>query len=230
MQRPLHRLGIALGLASVLGGCGGAQFEVKRDPDFDEARSTVSVVGVFQAGRMNAESWNELRGPVSTVLGRCDAAYGDDLHNANPELFTTLEESTRANGITEELLAQLAPSAAGDLLLVLSVRGRVAAATVTAADAPPSAPASTPSKRGGGPQGQHARVRGRPAEINEFGMAATIFSVKRRRSVLRLNMSYTGNDVNEAVGAFLEKLGTVLPGSQCRGWKWATATGVEGLP
>jgi hypothetical protein len=229
MPTPLHRLGIALGLGSLL-GCGGAQFEVKRDPDFDEPRPTVSVVGVFQAGRMNAETWNELRSPVSTVLGRCDAAYGDDLHNANPTLFTTLEESTRANGVTEELLAQLAPSATGDLLLVLSVRGRVATASVTAADAPPSAPAATPSKRGGGPPGQHTRARARPAEVNEFGMAATVFSVKLRRPVLRLNMGYTGTDVNEAVGAFVEKLGTLLPGSQCRGWKWATATGVEGLP
>ena len=215
---------------ALLGCCASAQFEVKRDPDFPEGPSTVSVLGVYQAGRMNAETWNDLRTPVATVLGRCDAAYGDDLHNANPSLFTTVEESTRANGVTEELLAQLAPSAEGDLILVLSVRGRVTTARVTAADAPPSAAAATPSKRGGGPQGQHTRSRGRPAEINEFGMAATIYSVRLGHSVARMNMAYTGTDLNEAISGFVEKLGTILPGATCKGWKWQTATGVEGLP
>jgi|HubBroStandDraft_6_1064221.scaffolds.fasta_scaffold229829_2 hypothetical protein len=230
MPIPLHRLGIALGLAGALTACSAAQFEVKRDPDFSEGRTTVSVLGVYQAGRMNAERWNELRSPVGALLGQCDAAYGDDLHNADPALFTTIEESTRENGVTEELLTQVAPKAVGDLIMVLSVRGRLATAKVTAADAPASAPAATPSKRGGGPQGQHARVHGRPAEFNEFGMAATIYSVRLHRGVVRLDMTYAGTDIDEAVRSFVEKLGTILPGSTCRGWKWPTSTGVEGLP
>jgi hypothetical protein len=230
MPIPFHRLGIAIGLAGSLVACSSAQFEVKHDPEFNGERATVSVLGVFQAGRMNAESWNELRTPVGTLLGRCDAAYGDDLHNAEPTLFTIVEESTRANGVTEDLLAQMAPRANGDTIMVLSLRGRIATAKVTAADAPPGAPAATPSKRGGGPQGQHPRTHGRLAEINEFGMAATIFSVRLHRSVARLNMTYTGTDHEEAVRSFVEKLGTILPGATCRGWKWATSTGVEGLP
>jgi hypothetical protein len=229
MPTLLHRLGTTIAVACALLGCGGAQFEVRRDPEFAEGKSTVSVLGVFQGGSMNAESWAALRAPLATVLGKCDAAYGDDLRNADPDLFTTVDQSVRENGVTEELLAQLAPRAQGDLILVLSMRGRIVNAKVTAADAP-SAAAATPSKRGGGPPGPRARPRGRPAEINEFGMAATLFSVKLRRGVARLDMRYTGSDANEAVGEFLEKLATVLPGSTCSGWKWPTATGVEGLP
>src|SRR4051794_14862297 len=113
--------GLLLGMALALGSasCGaGVDFDVHYAPGFAPGGAGISVFGVFRDGRMSPESWKELGPVVAEVLGQppddavpgatkrraavdptCQAAYGDALKRARPELFTEVDDYARSNGI-----------------------------------------------------------------------------------------------------------------------------------
>jgi hypothetical protein len=225
--RPLLALTLAACAASGAASCAeGASVNVKLAPGFVPGRTTVSVLGVFRDGRMSADSWIPIGPPLSTVLGQeadlCDAAYGDRLQQERPELYTFLDEDTRSNGITEDMLAKIAPQADGELILTISVHGRIVQATPE--HEPPPPPAAAPT-RGGGGRGR-GQTRPGPARSTAPGgldLSASLYSIHLHKSVARLNMNYTGTSVEEAFHRFAAEVGALVPGSTCSGWHWKPA-------
>jgi hypothetical protein len=225
------------GLLALLGATscaeGGADFHVKSEPGFTEGPTTISVFGVFHKGRMSPESWAQIGPPLSATLGQkaCEVAYGDKLAGESPELYAAVDESVKNEGITEELLERVAPSAQGDLILVVSMNGHT---TISRGEDGPSQSGSGAPQPGrgrggggggrtrGGGQGQ-STPRGRGAETSELEISGTLFSVSRRRSVARLNMVYAGSNLDDAIGKFVHRIGTMVPGSSCKGWRWGSA-------
>jgi hypothetical protein len=216
-------LGIALALSAA--SCeGGTSFSSKYAPGFtEEGHTSVSVLGVYHDGRMNPEMWNEIGPPLSAALGErsCEVGFGTALQGEKPDIYTEIDDSTRADGITEEMLAKIAPAAEGEIVLVLSMHGRV--------DAGKKIEGESAMPTGIAQNGRGSRMRG-PASPRmnrtgvsqaELAISATLFSVKKHRSLARLSMIYTGSDLEDAIAKFVARLGTVVPSSTCKGWKWS---------
>jgi hypothetical protein len=213
-------------------GPGDARFTTKLASDFAPAHHTISVFGVYEDGRMSPDAWTLIGPRISLSLGatRCDAAYEDTLVSRNEALASAIDDYARATGPTDDLLTQLAPAARGDLVLVLTLAGKlpVRKAGPFAADAP-SAP-TTMGGRGGGMGGGGSmpaagRMRGPSGpsgggDTNEIDMSASLYSVAQAHSVGLVAMEYTGTSVNDAVAKFAAKLAEAFPGMTCAGWTW----------
>jgi hypothetical protein len=216
---------LALSLATASCAEGSADFHAKYEPDFAPAPTTVSVFGAFHEGRMSREAWDKIGPPVSAMLGQkaCDVGYGDRLSTDRPELYAAVDASVRDEGITEELLERLAASAEGDTLLVVTLSGQ----TFRTRDIDERAQRNGGiGGRAGGNQMRNAPPRsgtGRGAEVHEIGISGTLFSVKRHRSIARLSMTYTGTNLDDAIGKFVARMGPLVPGSSCKGWRWGAA-------
>ncbi len=234
-----HWLALAITLASASCSDGGASFDVRYAPGFSQGPTTVSVLGVFQGGRMSPEAWAEIGPPLSAALGqrKCEAAYGEEMQREAPESFADLEEYTMNNGVTEELLERLAPSASGEMILTISVHGRSrASARAGAIDPRMAATAQQPLPgsrlQTGRVPGTTGRVPGQgtgamtpnalwESEGGELEIAASLFSVRLHRPVARVTMIYSGSSAEDAISRFAKRLRAELPGSTCRGWRWA---------
>ena len=220
-------LGIALGLATASCAEGSADFHARYEPGFAAGPRTISVFGVFHEGRMSPEAWTQLGPRLSAVLGQksCEVGYGYQLANADPALYAAVDESVRDEGITEELLERFAAKAEGEMILVLSFNGHT---TIGGGidDGSGNRPTASAPLPGGGrsPRGRgYKGPAGRGARMSALGPSGTLFSVRRRRSVARLNMVYSGSNLDDAIGKFVARLGEVIPGSTCRGWRWEGA-------
>lgn len=88
---------------------------------------TASTFGVFRNGQMSDEAWSELEPSISSAFHRtsCQAGFGNALRKADPEFVAIIEDSARANGITNELLDKVAPHAEGDSIIVFQIYGDV---------------------------------------------------------------------------------------------------------
>jgi hypothetical protein len=208
---------------------GDARFTTKFASDFTPARHTVSVLGVYRDGRMSSDGWQAFAPRVAPALGgaHCDVGY-DLLASANGALADAIDEYTRADGPTDDLLAQLAPAAKGDLVLVLTFAGKLPQ-HVSDAGAPgrASAPSATPGRSGGRMRGMGGggRMRGSsmsqgPADTNLLDISASVFSVAKTRSVALVAMQYSGKSVDDAIAKFAAKIAESLPGVACVGWNW----------
>jgi hypothetical protein len=220
---------LALGLLAL--SCGDSEFTTRYASDYVQgARTSVSVLGVYKDGRLNAEAWTEL-GPqlaISTGGSTCDVAYNEALLANNPSLTDAIDGYTRDNGVTDELLDQFAPSAKGDAILVVLVSGRPpssdgGAPKSSGVPAPPQPAGGKvsrgPSRRGSYSQDEDRFAPRRPA----FEMSASLFSVRQHRSVAQVEMKYTGASIDEAIKRFSERLAAALPGLSCAGWSEAGA-------
>lgn len=227
MLRPRHWPFLAALLAATSCAEGSANFRVRSEPGFVSGPTTISLLGVFHEGRMNRETWAQIGPPLSATLGQraCEVAYGDRLGSEDPELYAAIDESVKSEGITEELLARVAPSAQGDLILVVSLNGSTTISRGVEAGSAQSA--------GGVPQpGAGARMRnsrapggpqGRGAVLSEIEIAGTLFSARTHHPVARLDMAYSGSNLDDAIGRFVRRIGELVPGSSCRGWRWRSA-------
>ena len=117
-------------LASATVSCSDeAAVNVKYAQGYQPAPGVVSVFGVFRDGRMSVDSYGPIATPLSTALGalvdRCEPAFSERLQHENEELYASLDDDTRNNGITEQLLARLAPRAQGDLILTITVHAQI---------------------------------------------------------------------------------------------------------
>jgi hypothetical protein len=188
---------------------------------------TVSILGVFREGRMSPETWEDIGLKVSPVFNRtmCPIGFDTKLLSDKSSLAEAIDDSARANGVSEDLLEQLAPAASGDAILVITVAGRPN--THTDAGAPLSSPTSTPQAqsrgmrgpgRGGAlppPTGGWGRTG---TDRNAFEMSASLYSVHDHRTVALVNMGYSGTSGAEALQKFAAKLRDSLPGLPCVGW------------
>ncbi len=84
-------------------------------------------------------------------------------------------------------------------------------------NAPPVPRGGLGGGRGGRGQGSHV---GTPLRLGQkaLELSASLYSVSLKKPVARMNMTYTGTSIDEAVTSFGARVGAMLPGSTCRGW------------
>jgi hypothetical protein len=207
--------------------CADEGFTVRTAPDFPKGRTTISVFGVFKDGRLSTDSWDQLGPGLSSAFAdrTCEAAYSDRLLTTAPSLASALDDYARANGLTDELIDQVAPLAQGDAILVITIAGHPPL-PIGDAGAQPSRPGNLqPSMRGGGRRGRGGGMptgtsRGNVTDRSVFEVSASLFSVRLHRSVAFVGMTYSGPSTDEALKRFADKLRTEMPGSTCSGWRW----------
>jgi hypothetical protein len=217
--------GLALGglLCAALLGCddGSGELTAKFAANFAPGPHTVSVLGVYQDGRMSPATWDDL-GPYLVQALRSDhCAVGyDALATSGAPLAEAIDGFAREDGPTDELLTQLAPAAEGDLVLVLTFAGKLPAkAPGSGAAHPAVAPSGGGGRRRGGRRGGSAPTQ-EAADPNRLDISASLFSVSQRRSVALIQMRYAGASVQDAMTRFTAKLKDSVPDMKCVGWNW----------
>jgi hypothetical protein len=230
-------------VAAVLGlACAGLSLACTSDASFDVRYAqayapprTVSVFGVFKDGRMNPESWDTLGERLSAPLGGgpCQIAVGPELQQEAPTVLAALDDTTRAGGVTDEVLAAFAPMAKAEVIVLFTIAGRPPspvsdAGAGAAGRAPPSSnrfASGSRSRRGMGAP----TTATRRAERNVFEVSASLYSVRAKESVGLVAMTYEGHSVDEAFRKFAEKLAAELPGTHCAGWDFTVLVDEEKL-
>jgi hypothetical protein len=207
-----------------------ANFNTRFAPGFTPARHAVSVFGVYKDGQMSEGAWDSLAPRISPALGsaKCSAGYVDGSSAGNDQtLWSAVDEYTRSNGPTDDLLTELAPAAQGDLVLVLTVAGRVPQEEKRAPEEPQKQPGMMGAQgRGGSLSGMHAATptfhdRVGPAGSQDaLELAALLYSVKEKKSVAQMSLVYTGHSLDDAMAKFTARLRETLPAASCSGWTW----------
>jgi hypothetical protein len=214
----------SLALAALLGlsaGCSDDSFHVERGPEFPRGPNpTIAVFGVYRDGRLAPEAWDLFRQRMASVYGPspCEPGYPDILAPSGTAALQAVDDYTRENGVTDELLDKLAPMTSADLLLLLTLTGRPSKA-VDSAGPSPATTAPPPTMRGSGRRGASAPPRGAPPQTPTFEAVGILFSVKAHKSVEAIRMTYTGQSMDEALERFTAKLGSELSGAKCGTWK-----------
>jgi hypothetical protein len=215
----------ALGAAASACGPADARVETKLASDFAPARHAVSVLGVYKDGQMSADAWVTMAPKLSPSLGatECAAGYSDTLQTNNGPLTSAIDDYARSNGPTDDLLAQVAPAAKGDLIVVFTFAGKLPVQkpkdSVATNSGPPGIGQSGAGGAGGGRRASRTRSFA-PPDPNELDISATIFSVAQGRSVGLVAMQYSGISVDEAIAKFAAQLAQALPEARCEGWDW----------
>jgi hypothetical protein len=223
MLRRLARLALALPLLFAATACDDS-FHVERAPEFPRGGgSSVSVFGVYRDGRLAPEAWDVFRSHLAPIFGTssCEPGYPDILTASGTPTLQAVDDFSRSNGVTDELLDKLAPMAKGDLVLLITMTGRPGAKP--ASEGPgggpggPGAPPAAPMRSGRGQRGA-APVK-TTVEAAQFEAVGIVFSVKAHKSVAAIRMSYSGGSLEDAIDRFTARLGSELPRSTCGGWK-----------
>ena len=252
-------LGVCLSMlaTSALAACatteeGQPQVAVAPAPDAAKPES-VSVFGIFRNGRMSPEAWEDFGKALSAPFsaGLCQAAYDVVFTDANPELADAIDDYTKENGVSDELLAKFAPLAKGDTILLLAIDGQLPKPAAASADKPAQNPSSSGqgnfggsgAGQGGGPGGGRGMGHG-AAGMGRGGMGgrgsqaapgqhakpdkgsweltAYFYSVRLRQSTRQVDLTEQGQDIDGDLKLFAAKLGTEIPGVPCHGWESAT--------
>lgn len=240
MSRLLH---VPLGLLLLAAGCGHeAVYSATFARDFSPSHHIVSVLGVYKDGRMDSEAWGAIAARVSRSLGAatCEAAYTESTTSQNRALWSAIDEYTLANGPTDDLLAKIAPAARGDLVLVVTVAGKLPTPEKV------NVQNESQNRRSAGnlgPQGgmggggagltRNSGVMFRPpappAAVDQLDLSASLFSVPKAASVAVVALQYSGSSVDEAIAGFTAKLASALPGATCTGWNWEAKVDPEAI-
>ncbi|MGA3121289.1 MAG: hypothetical protein ABSF69_11030 [Polyangiaceae bacterium] len=228
MSLRTHGRGVAfaVGTAFSMVGCEpDVHITSKMAPDFRPAQHAVSVFGVYKDGQLSSDSWGAVKTQLSPVFGGgiCEAAYTESFITANPALSTAIADVSRDNGFSDALLAQIAVGARGDLVLVLTVAGRLPTHGQV------SLPKDAETHHEASPiMGARTGI-GRSKDPNAIDLAATLFSVPEHRSVAIVGIRYTGRSVDEGVAQFVARLAQALPGARCADWNWANKPDAESV-
>jgi hypothetical protein len=232
-----------IGLGAFCFAChGDTEFDAKQANDFSPAgRISVSVLGVFKDGYMSPETWETLGPRLSPVMreAKCETGYDAAFVAKNKEAASAIDDYTRANGVTEPLLAELSQSAEGDVLMIVTVSGHALQDKSYRHDPGPPMPglASAPGRQGGGTGNGFSGGTGNsaaqspwfgktsPANAANDGsgsmyeISATFYSVSLKRPVAALSMKYTGPREDDAVTRFVDKLRGFAPNATCVGFR-----------
>jgi hypothetical protein len=198
------------------------RWDAKFASNFTPSGHTVSVFGVYKDGQMSSEAWDALRPRLEPLLGgrECDAARSGPAASDDP-LFTAVDDYARTNGPTDDLLAQLAPAAQGDLILVLVEAGSLPPAEkVSVVDSPAPAGPSPNAAKGTNGLGMYAPKKRTGPEPDVLQLSASLFSVAQGRAVALFDMRYAGDSIAEAEREFTTRVGRLLPATTCKGWDW----------
>jgi hypothetical protein len=215
----------ALLLFGSLAGCAGTNFAVQSAPGWARENHQISVFGVKRDGLMMRDGWQAL-GPEMTApfeANQCEVAYSDQAFSNMPELMSSLDDYIRVNGVTDALLAQLAPAAQGDAILLVQISG---SPQHSGDSGPPSASAMGGRGRvglqGGAFGGGAQQIGPAPSDSGGgFQVYAVFVSVADKRSVAEIRMSYGGKRIDDALQQFNERAALEFPGTKCGGWNWA---------
>jgi hypothetical protein len=232
----LSRRACCLAVLGAAASCGSAdaRIETKLASDFAPARHAISVLGVYKDGQMNTDAWLTMSPRVSPSLGagECAAGYSDALQSTNGPLLSAIDDYARSNGPTDDLLAQVAPAAKGDLIVVFTFAGRLPGPKPKDSVATNSGPPGVGQSGAAGPGGRRRASNTRsfaPPDPNELDISATLFSVAQGRSVGLVAMEYSGVSVDDAMAKFAARLAQVLPQARCEGWDWTAKIDAEHL-
>jgi hypothetical protein len=214
-------LPLVLPLAIVTAACGDDSFHVQHAAEFPKGGgATLSVFGVYKDGRLAPEGWDPLRTHLTPLFGAttCEPGYPDILTPSGAPVLQAVDDYSRANGVTDELLDRLSASAKGDLVLLITETGRPGV-HVDNSNAPASS--GPPTLRAGGRRGgaTQAGPKKPVPEASTFEMVGLVFSVHAHKTVAAIRMTYAGASMDDALQAFMERLGSELPRSTCAGWK-----------
>jgi hypothetical protein len=228
-----------LALLGIAAACGSqdARLSTKLASGFAPARHAVSVLGVFKDGQMSAEAWEAMSPRLSPALGaaECAGGYSDAVRSTDGALTSAIDDYARESGPTDELLAQIAPAARGDLIVVITFAGKLPAAKARPTVSTSSGPmgvgqngAGGTGAAGGGRRASRTRSSA-PPDPDELDISATVFSVAQGRSVGLVAMQYSGESVDDALSQFAAQLGQALPQARCEGWDWTAKIDAESL-
>ena len=218
----------AVGITSC--GAGDAQFDVRTASGFGPAEHrTVSALGVFKDGALSDDAWNELGRKLAPFLGpaSCEPAWGSRLRALDSPLASAIDAYARTNGPSDALLGALAPMADGDVVLLITVFGRLPVDTADAGNGVPAVALSAPRGRGRGRSRTTPSASAPPRDEEALVLSASLYSVVEHRSVARVEMKYAGHSVDEATRQFVAKLTASFPRSSCVGWKWEARPRVD---
>lgn len=211
---------VALAFVTTL-GCAQQleQFDVRYASDYPGPPRTVSIFGVFEEGLMSEDGWRLFEPEISAAFQgpACEAAFGEVLRTRNPDLFSRVDEETRTDGVTDDLLAKVAPAAAGESIIYFQMHGRPPGrvARVTSRAPVLLAHGGPESARGNGPG---LGIKG--SEAHPLELSASIYSSLLRRTIATVGMQYFGSSRADAISKLIHKLVTVIPGAVCAGWRW----------
>jgi hypothetical protein len=206
---------------------------VKLAPGFSSSGHTISVFGVYKDGQMSPEAWDALRARLEPLLGghECEIARGSSSQQSDSPLSAVIDDYTRTNGPTDDLLTQLAPAARGDLILVLIQAGKLSPGEkVSVVDSPsPAGPGAGGGHGGATGFATFAPNKHSDKERDVLQLSASLFSVSQERSVALVDMKYSGDSADEAIGEFTDRVRRLLPASKCAGWNWDAKVDPEGI-
>jgi hypothetical protein len=219
---------VLIGLA--VAAC-GADVTAYRSATYAPRDLTLSVLGVFRNGRMDSGAWNEWSQTIAAATGdaSCSAAFDDRMEKAAPALFSELDESTRQDGITDEILDRMAPSARGGAILVIEAFGRGPPKKAGTEEAQPQqAPASSPAPMGrrggrGGRRGATPTSAPRESPREELEISIGVYSVHDHQVTASVQMHADAGSSTDALHELSAKLGETLHGARCAGWTWQDA-------
>ena len=231
LQRHSALVTILLATSATSSGCASSdvEFATKYASDFRRDAATVSVFGVYKDGRMNADAWNEVAPRFAPALGGalCESLHGDVLALTDRSVAEAVDDDTRSDGVTDELLTLFTPAASSDAILVVTVAGRLPT-TRPPAISSQGQPAPHANPRGLGQRGaagggglspvESGGPRVSHASHDALELSAALFSVRERRTVALVAMTYTGKSFDAAIAAFVAKLRAELPGMRCQPW------------
>ncbi|MEP7049122.1 MAG: hypothetical protein ABJB12_02165 [Pseudomonadota bacterium] len=216
----MTRISLCLALLLSIAGCtnGGARFTTRLASDFAPAHHTVSVLGVYQDGRMALGTWDTVAPYLKRALGpaQCAVLY-DTLATSDQDLANAIDELARDEGPTGNLLATVAPAASGDLILVLTFAGKVPQHRNEDPGPPTGAPVQNgmaQSRRRHGQRGSTPEGR----DPNQLDISASLYSVAQARPVALVSMQYRGESVGDALSRFAQELAAATPDLKCTGW------------
>jgi hypothetical protein len=226
---------VVLLAALCVSACAGTSFNVQYAPGFVPAHKRISTFAVKRDGLLSHSGWEALGSDSFAPFGAkaCDVAYGEALFNAKPELAEAIDSYVRSNGVTDDLLDQLAPAAQGDTILLVTIAGRPHqdSGGGGSSQAIPSAGGGRRGgfgRGGGGRRGGGARgggMRGNTSDASTstapFQVSALLFSIHEHHTQALIEMDYAGTSFEEALLAFKDRLETELPGAACSGWNWS---------
>jgi len=196
-------------LCACASGDAGVRFNVASG--YTVTPTSASVFGVFHDGRLDEHAWDSYSRALSSFGRTCDARYTHDWIAAHEDDAKSIADDARQNGFSDDLFAKVASGAKGDAVLLLVVAGKppvVLSREVRQRPVNPAQmtkPASTTYV--------HTVTDG-----NAFEITATIWSRKEHRSIAELDMTYGGQDMDEALGRFADAFGKSFPGWTCAGW------------
>jgi hypothetical protein len=190
------------------------------------SRGSISVLGVYRDGRMDADSWDDMEPYAARALGSSTC----------PLPLVEAGAGSRVDGISDDWLATVAAQATGDYVLVIAEQRQS-----TASSGSGSSPRSGSGGSGLGngkavlllipllPVLAGVLIADEIAKEKEksrehaIDFVGVLFSRAAAKTVVAIHSHVTGMPEADARRDFAESLGRLFPGLACSGWKGVPA-------